>query len=54
MRYMVGFAVVAWLAVSALDRTGGSPSVPKPQIAARSAPSDDCHCLIPPNHGLYR
>lgn len=54
MRYLVGRAVVAWLAVGARGGAGDQPSASPPPQAVEAASIDDCHCLIPANHGLYR
>jgi len=50
MRWLA-VAVGAWLAVSYF---AGAGRVPAPVVSNTPQSVEGCHCLIEPNHGLYR
>lgn len=52
MRVLAVLLFGAWLAYT---YTGaGHVSAPVVSKSLQSSNLEDCHCLIPPNHGLYR
>lgn len=54
MRFLVGLCVIGGLAVSVWGGAGAKAPVPVSAGATVVATTDDCHCLIESNHGLYR
>jgi len=48
---VAAYVLVAWLTG---EGAKPSPASFKPFPLVQQETDDDCHCLIPPNYGLYR
>lgn len=48
------WVVLAFIAWSALSYVGGVGQKPAPSSLQPAASTEECHCFIEPNYGLYR